>query len=69
MKKKKKIIIMIIMIIIKSARFGIPAREQSVLSMKTLFYVKRERKRETIYVTRNMLYKTALQMKFPVDLC
>ena len=66
---KKKIIIMIIMIIIKSARFGIPARKQSVLSMKTLFYVKRERKRETIYVTRNMLYKTALQMKFPVDLC
>ena len=53
----------------KLARFGIPARKQSVLSMKTLFYVKWERKRETKYVTWNMLYKTALQMKFPVDLC
>lgn len=38
---KKKIII-----IIKLARFGIPARKKSVLSMKTLFYVKRERERE-----------------------
>jgi len=67
--EKKVIIIIIIIISIKLARFGIPARKQLVLSMKTLFYVKRERKRETKYVTWNMLYKTVIQMKFPVDLC